>query len=351
MSDKQKKICVLGHFGIGENLLNGQTIKTKIMTNELCRIFGENRIIKLDTHGGRKTVFKAPFQVITALKNSKNTIIFPAHNGVIVYVPLLAMLRHIFKGCKLHYAVIGGWLPEFLQSKKHLAEMLKSFEGIYVETNTMKQALEKQGFSNIYILPNCKKFSILNKNDLVYPKKPPYKLCTFSRVTKEKGIETAVNIVKNVNRNLGYTAYTLDIYGQVDKNQKRWFKKLKSTFPDYIKYGGFVPYDKSEQVLKNYFALLFPTQFYTEGIPGTIIDAYAAGLPVISAKWANYDDVIDEGKTGLGYTFNDEKQFYNLLLDIANNPQSFLDMKYNCLKKAAEYISSNAIKALSDRIK
>jgi hypothetical protein len=54
-------------------------------------------------------------------------------------------------------------------------------------------------------------------------------------------------------------------------------------------------------VLKDYFALLFPTHFYTEGIPGTVIDAYAAGIPVISAKWESYSDVIDEGVTGIGY--------------------------------------------------
>ena len=30
-----KKIAVIGHFGQGENLLNGQAIKTKIVTLEL----------------------------------------------------------------------------------------------------------------------------------------------------------------------------------------------------------------------------------------------------------------------------------------------------------------------------
>mgnify|MGYP002519543662 CR=1 FL=1 len=38
---------------------------------------------------------------------------------------------------------------------------------------------------------------------------------------------------------------------------------------------------------------------YTEGVPGTIIDAYAAGLPIISAKWLNYGDILD----ALGSTF------------------------------------------------
>ena len=30
-----KKVCVIGHFGEGKVLLNGQTVKTKIITEEL----------------------------------------------------------------------------------------------------------------------------------------------------------------------------------------------------------------------------------------------------------------------------------------------------------------------------
>ena len=44
----------------------------------------------------------------------------------------------------------------------------------------------------------------------------------------------------------------------------------------------------SVKTLKNYFALVFPTRFYTEGIPGTIIDAYYAGVPVIASKWESF---------------------------------------------------------------
>ena len=47
-----KKVCVIGHFGFGENLLNGQTIKTKIVTKELDKQFGADQVVKIDTHGG-----------------------------------------------------------------------------------------------------------------------------------------------------------------------------------------------------------------------------------------------------------------------------------------------------------
>lgn len=344
-----KTISVIGHFGNGKNLLNGQTVKTKIVTDELCKQLGNDDVLKIDTHGGKITLIKAPFQALKALKRCKNVVIFPAHNGLRVYVPLLTFFKRFFKKRKLHYVVIGGWLPEFLQKRKRLAKQLKCFDGIYVETNTMKSALQKQGFSNIFVMPNCKNLKILTKEELVYPAGIPYKLCTFSRVMKEKGIETAVNVIKKVNDELGYLAYSLDIYGQVDTAQVDWFENLKKQFPDYIRYCGCVDANCSVEVLQKYFALLFPTNFYTEGIPGTIIDAYAASIPVISAKWESYSDVVEEGITGVGYEFDNVEQFEKLLLRVAHNPIELLGMKENCVRKAKEYIPESVIQTMTEK--
>lgn len=41
-----KKVCVIGHFGFKENLLNGQTIKTKIVTDELQAQLGDDQVVK-----------------------------------------------------------------------------------------------------------------------------------------------------------------------------------------------------------------------------------------------------------------------------------------------------------------
>ena len=344
-----KKACVIGHFGFGHELLNGQTIKTKILTREL-----ENRmpdlIMKIDTHGGIKSLIKAPFHVWSALKNSSNVIILPAANGVRVYGPLLVFMKLLFPGRKVHYAVIGGWLASFLESRKSLANCLKKFDHIYVETSTMKRDLEKIGFRNIVIMPNCKELSILTPEELVTQHTEPYKLCTFSRVMKEKGIEDAVNAVKAVNERFGRTVYSLDIFGQVDSGQTQWFEELKCGFPEYIRYGGLVPFDQSVEVLKNYFALLFPTRFYTEGIPGTVIDAYAAGLPVISAKWESFADLIDEADTGMGYTFACVEELMALMETIAFSPNVVETMRQNCLKKAEEYLPNVALNVMVERL-
>ena len=214
----------------------------------------------------------------------------------------------------------------------------------------MRGALEAQNFYNVFVMPNCKKLTVLSEDELVYPQEMPYKLCTFSRVMKEKGIETAISVIDKVNNQFGYLAYTLDIYGQVDPTQTEWFENLKRCFPKGVRYCGYVDAGKSVEALQEYFALLFPTHFYTEGIPGTIIDAYAAGIPVISAKWESYSDVVDEGVTGIGYDFDDIEQFEHILFNIVEKPGILFEMKLACIEKARNYVPANAICVLLDAI-
>lgn len=341
----QFKVSVLGHFGEGKLLLNGQTVKTKIVTEELQRQLGNEQVLKIDTHGGWKTLLKAPFQVLKALSKSRNVIIFPAHNGLRVYAPLLAGFRCFYKNKKLYYAVIGGWLPDFVKDRKRLAASLKKFDGIYVETKTMKTALDNMGFKNVYVMPNCKKLTVLSENELVYPDKAPYKLCTFSRVMREKGIEDAVNAVKKVNSELGYTAYSLDIYGQVDDGQVEWFDNLKKQFPEYIRYGGLVSFEKSVEVLKDYFALLFPTFYEGEGFAGTLIDAYSAGVPVIASDWKYNAELVNEN-TGFIFPTGDLSVFADILKNTAEKPESILSKKVLCLREVEKYRIEKAIRVL-----
>ena len=206
----------------------------------------------------------------------------------------------------------------------------------------MKKALENQGFKNIIIMPNCKDLKILKEDELTYNVNKPYKLCTFSRVVQEKGIEDAVEAVKNINESSKEIIYTLDIYGQIDEDYKEKFKKLVKEFPEYIKYKGLVPFDKTVDVLKEYFVLLFPTHFYTEGIPGTIIDAYAAGVPVISSRWESFNDVVDD-TVGIGYQFNDIKALINILNILKNDPDKVFIMKKECLKRAEDFSSKKIV--------
>lgn len=336
------KIGICGHYGGSKICLDGQTIKTKIITEELEKIY---KIKKVDTFNGKKRIIKILFNLLLLLKNCENVIILPAHNSLKIFVPFLLFFNKIFNR-KLHYIVIGGWLSECISKRKYLEKFLKKFNYIYVETSMMKTSLEKQGFKNIIIMPNCKKLKTLHENELVYNVSKPYKLCTFSRVIKEKGIEDAIEAVKFINEKLKEKIYTLDIYGQIDENYREDFEKVMKKSPEYIQYRGMISYGNSVDVLKNYLVLLFPTHYYTEGIPGTIIDAYAAGIPVIFSFWENYKDIIIENETGLGYEFKNIDGLKETLEKTIFQVEKLNSMKIRCLKEVKNYSPEEIIKIL-----
>jgi glycosyltransferase involved in cell wall biosynthesis len=343
------KAAIVGHFAYGKTFLDGQTVKTHSIDKAVRERYGTDEVCTVDTHGIKKKILALPFMLMKALKSSENVIILPAHNGVRVIVPLLKFLNKIYRR-KLHYCVVGGWLPSFLEGKRGLEKQLKSFDGIYVETNTMLRALEARGFENVHLLPNFKDLKILDSSEMCSEYKEPYKLVTFSRVMKQKGIEDAVNAVKTVNESLGREVFNLDIYGPVDSAETEWFDGMSAEFPAGVSYKGLVPYEESVGVLKDYFALLFPTRFYTEGVPGTIIDAYAAGLPVISSRWESFADVVDDGVTGISYEFGNYDDLVSRLFEIADNPKIVTSKKESCLEKAYQFTADVAMDELVRRM-
>lgn len=336
------RVGICGHFGGNEDFFDGQTVKTKNVYEALCNVLGDRNVSIVDTYSIKSRAFDVFFGTVRLFFTCDCIMMLPAHNGLKIFSPLFYILKKLFKK-KIFYSVIGGWLPKMVVDKPELKKYLKCFDGIFVETNAMKNSLVSFGFDNIVVIPNFKQLSVISDDQLQTEPVYPLRLCTFSRVMKEKGIEDAIKAVETANRLLGHTVFALDIYGQVDKTQVEWFENLKNTFPEYVSYCGCVPFDKSVDVLKEYFALLFPTLFYTEGIPGTIIDAYAAGIPVISSKWESFDDIIDDAKSGFGYEFGNTQALIEVLQHISKYPDIILNMKEYCVHKAHDFLPQNAI--------
>ena len=342
------RICVCGAFRLWDVPKGGQEVKTCILTDALEAKYG--KIYRVDTLA-KNSRFLMPFQLVWAMMTCKDIIILPAHNGLVVLSKFLTLLNTIFDR-RLHYSVIGGWLQDLLPEHPDVIKALHKFTSIYVETQTMMDALQKLGFTNVCVVPNCKPLSILKRGQMPKMYTEPYKLVTFSRVTEKKGIGTAADLVMKLNEKYDREVFTLDIYGPVDPGEdKGWFAEQQKHFTGAITYKGNVPFNKSVEILSGYFALLFPTQYYTEGIPGTIIDSYAAGVPVISARWKSYADVVIEGVTGLGYEFNTNVDFERILESIVADPSIVARLKDGCIKKAEEFLPENAIKPLFERIK
>ncbi|MHC1770861.1 MAG: glycosyltransferase family 4 protein [Flexilinea sp.] len=214
----------------------------------------------------------------------------------------------------------------------------------------MSKGLKKLGVNNTIVLSNFKQLNILSQNQLPHVYKEPFALCTFSRVMKEKGIEDAIAAVNRINRNNGKIVFTLDIYGQIEKSYSERFSTILKEFPDYVRYRGMIPYHESVEVLKNYFLLLFPTFWDSEGFAGTIIDAFAAGLPIIASDWKYNSEIIQDHYTGRIIPVHDMESLIYILLEFAKKPDDVIRMKPNCLSEAEKYSPERVIKPLLERL-
>lgn len=341
------KICIIGAFGFDmlDQTTGGQPVKTRQLFGLLASFYGKENVSYIETYNWRSHPLQLLIKVLGEAKRNEVMIMLPAHNGVHIFARVLTMCRKLFR-LRIHYDVIGGWLPDVSEKNALLQKKLKSFDGIWVETTSMKEKMDAQGYENVTVVPNFKDLPSVEIKNNSQLNAPPYLVCTFSRVTEKKGITDAINAVTEVNRKAGKVVYRLDIYGPIDEAYRNEFEKLLSVHAEHVRYCGVVSPDHSTQVLKEYYALLFPTKYFTEGVPGTLIDAYSAGVPVISAMWMNYKDIFIEGVTGWGYEFDNYSQFVELLEKASVHSEDFLRMKETCSLEADKYHPNSAMKII-----
>jgi len=330
------KVGICGYFGFGKDFVSGQTDKTKAVYDAIAKVIGEENIAVLDSCGWQKNPLKTVMNCRKLLSECENVIMMPARKGFKVFPSVFETLN---KGLnrKLHYVVVGGWLPDRLESSPRLIPPIRKLDRVYVELEQMRDKLISLGITNAVYMPNFRKTNALSPDELIYSTSEPYRLCTFSRILREKGIEEAIEAVRYVNNKLGRTVYTLDIYGMVEPVYQSRFDEIAKTFEPYITYKGFINTNDSTNELKSCFALLFPTFCEGEGFAGTIVDAFAAGVPVIATDWHYNASIIRHLVDGIVYDSSKPELLGKILLEIHNKPDSINSMKANCLERTHHF--------------
>lgn len=343
-----KKIGIIGHFGGKKEFFDGQTVKTKILNDELLRT-GNFEIYKVDTYYVKRNPFKVFFQTVKSMFTCDSVIVLIAQNGMRVFPMILHILKKFTK-TKTYHDVLGGDLPQIVEEHPGIVKYLNSFEMNWVEFRSMCDRLKAQGVENVSVLPNIKRLEAISEcNEDDFGEKP-MRFCTFSRVCKEKGITDAVEAIHKINNEFGEIVATLDIYGQVFEDYKEEFENLKKDFGDAIKYGGIIAFESSVETLKNYDALLFPTFYVGEGFPGTIIDCYHSALPVIATDWNANKEIIKDGITGIVYPNDKFSDLYSAVKWAVENGDEVINMKKNALEESKKYDADTLMKVIIDAI-
>ena len=340
----KKKVAIIGSFEEGSISVGGQTIKTRILYDEL-KSRSDWEIRKVDTSWKEKQPIKLLLRTFGTLLTHRHVIVLLSVNGIKFYFPILYAFAVLGK-LNVYHDVIGGRLDKLMKANRRLEKYLNSFAVNWVETEGLKQRCEALGLKNAIVLPNFKRLNIAERSAYSPRAEEPFRFCIFSRVLKEKGIEDAIEAVESINRTAGRERCKLDIYGAIDKDYAARFDEVMAGATSSVSYCGIVPYDQSAETLSQYFALLFPTYWDGEGFPGTIVDAYSAGLPVIATDWNCNAELVEPMKTGILYPNEHEKDLVDAINRAMDESEQFRIMRKSCLDTARNYMPDPYIRQI-----
>lgn len=325
------RIFVLGYLGLRSNQLDGQTVKTRDLYKLACQEFDD--VTMYDTEDfkfNKLSIFKMFWKVIS----SRTIVYLPAHNNLKVIFPIIFVLSKIFR-TKIHYFVVGGWLREFLENLPLHRFMLRHISGIHTETQRLKSELESYyNFTNVDVFPNFRFFDF-------QPSRTPsgkLRVVFMARVNKMKGLDWIFNLAEFIKLNQLEDQIKLSFYGPIYDADCDYFQTELSKY-SFAEYKGVLQPSEIHQTLNDYDVMLLPTHYYTEGLPGSIVDAYISGIPVIVTDWKHSREFVDDGECGYIIPFeNGEDALIERVIKLMNNRDTLSDLQTGAFAKRQAFM-------------
>ena len=335
---EKKKLGIIGVAGSGARFATGQAVKIRTLSKWFADRYGEDQVLFANIDSAKKHPLRVLKNIKMALKNCENVLFMPGQN-IEIFAPVTAIMNRKFKS-RIQYIVTGGDLAEVLKRKPSLVKYIASFDGTHVQSTTLCEELKGLGVEKAMYLPNCRDYVPAVKFD--HWKDMPIRVCTYSRVTKDKGILDAIEIVKKANQLAGKTLFNLEIYGKMYDSFKEELDKALEESGGIAKYMGVRDSSETVDTLRSCFAILFPTYFECECFAGTALDAFSARIPIIANDWLYNSEVINSGKNGFIYPFRDNDVAASQLYKLYTDKELYRHIQEGC-EESMKRFSTDAI--------
>ena len=228
-----------------------------------------------------------------------------------------------------HNAIKQGIFSKFHQ------KTLKMADAIVVLSPEFKEKLIGIGIApdKIHVL------STMVEADKYKPDKkdfsPPYKLLFCARLVKEKGVYEAIKAMKYITKEFPDTTLIIMGDGEELKNLRYYARKIG--VENKVVFTGYVPENKKIEIFKNSHMFIYPS-YYGEGFPTVILEAMAAGLPVITTPVGGLKYAIKDGINGFFIKSMppDSKEIAEKAIYLLKNPQMMIKISQDNIKYAEE---------------
>lgn len=197
-----------------------------------------------------------------------------------------------FHGWDLHFEMkVTRWYSKFFQSSFGKADK------IFVLSNDFKNKLEQWGFKgNVYVETTTVDVKLLehfsfDKKYSALKLQPKVRILFLSRLLREKGIFEVVNAFKNLRTKFPNLELIIAGDGKDFDNVSEYVENDS----DIIMTGHVDGNEKIDLFKK---CQIFCLPSYSEGLPTSVLEAMAFGLPIITTPVGGLKDFFQEGKMG-----------------------------------------------------
>jgi len=229
----------------------------------------------------------------------------------------------IRQGAGTHYRELPVW-------KRSLVGWAVRRTAFYlVETQRLVELARRDGIAHARWFPNNRPLPPVEKQS-PSSRSEARRFVFISRVSREKGIFDILEAARNLPANA-----MVDVYGPFEDGLGPHIFEGHGS----VTYKGLLPPDEVLERLKDYDVLLLPTYYPREGYPGIIIEAFAAGLPVICTQWMCLDEVVND-QCGILIKPRDSAGLRAAMTRIMDDPALFQALRHGARRRAEDFSST-----------
>lgn len=236
--------------------------------------------------------------------------------------------------------IMGGTDAHNIAIDTSYRQIMSLYKRVYVETPKMVEELHSSGLHTGDYYPNGrfrpKKEYLVKEN-----KTGRLKCVFFSYVRREKGADLVVEAAKKL-PNIDFA-----FYGSVYSGYEAEFIKTIEPLPNVAYKGNFQgsPEDVYTELCQ-YDALLLPTRYKTEGVPGILVEAKIAGITSIVSAESHNSEIVANGVDGIVMDTNDVDSLRRSISKLDCNRDWLCELKKASLMSSEKYYIENYIDKL-----
>ncbi len=169
-------------------------------------------------------------------------------------------------------------------------------------------------------------------------------LLFVGRLTKEKNLEFLIKAFAMVKKNLSATTLVITAQGPLEHELKKLAIKLGLSLETDVIFTGALPF---ETLVKVYYAsdlFVFSSVTETQGL--VLIEAMAAGLPVVAVSAYGVQDMVDSGING-ELTRCELDEFSQAVVKVLSDHELYKKYQKNAVIKADSLSAANMAKKLN----